>query len=140
MNESVGILLGTIGVWNPNEPSTYAPGRMLLPNTTLLSYTPPPPAPQQPIQFTLGPTSSVVDTTRQVITMHLSSAFPEINLPPQPAGPLPPPPPKSLLKINLGTATLQVLTPDGSTTPIGSIPSDTATSLSTTGVVEVPFP
>ncbi len=139
MNESVGILLGTIGVWNPNEPSTYPPGRMLLPNTTLLSYTPPPPAQQQPIPYTLGPISAVVDSTRQVITMDLANAFPEINTPPQPNGPLPPPPPTSLLKINLGTATLQVLNSDGSTTSIGSFAYDTPTYLATAGVVEVPF-
>src|SRR6266568_3294635 len=71
MNESVGILLGTIGVWNPNEPSGYAPGRMLLPKTTQLSYTPP----GQPnaIPFSLAPASAVVDTTRQVITMDLAN-------------------------------------------------------------------
>src|SRR5580704_6565046 len=89
MNESVGILLGTIGVWNPNEPSAYAPGRMLLPNTAPLSYTPP--GQQKPVSFNLGPTSAVVDTTRQVITMDLANAFPEINVPSQPNGPLPPP-------------------------------------------------
>jgi len=137
MNESVGILLGTIGVWNPDEPSGYAPGRMLLPNLTQLSYIPP--GQQQPIQFSLGPTSAVVDTTRQVITMDLANAFPEINVPPQPNGPLPPPPPASLQKIDLGTATLQVLNPDGSTTSIGSFPYDTPTYLATAGVVEVPF-
>jgi len=137
MNASVGILLGTIGVWNPNEPSTYAPGRMLLPNTTKLSYTPP--GQQNPIPFSLAPASAVVDTTRQVITMDLATAFPEINTPPQPNGPLPPPPASSLTKMNLGTATLQVLNPDGTTTNINSFDYDTTTYLATAGVVEVPF-
>src|ERR1700683_293751 len=137
MNASVGILLGTIGVWNPDEPSGYAPGRMLLPNPTKLSYTPP--GQQNPIPFSLAPASAVVDTTRQVITMDLATAFPEINTPPQPNGPLPPPAPTSLQKINLGTATLQVLNPDGSITTIKSFAYDTTTYLATAGVVEVPF-
>src|SRR6266849_1365010 len=125
MNASVGIVLGTIGVWNPNEPSTYPPGRMLLPNTTPLTYTVP--GQPQAAQFNLAPASAVVDTSRQVITLDLSSTFPEINIPSQPGGPLPPPPPSSLLKINLGTATLQVLNPNNTTTTIGTFAYDSPT-------------
>jgi hypothetical protein len=137
LNESVGILLGTIGVWNPDEPSTYAPGRMLLPNTTRLSYTVP--GQQKAAQFTLAPASAVVDTTRQVITLDLATTFPEINVPSQPQGPLPPPPPSSLQKIDLGTASVQVLNPNGSITSIGTFLYDTPTYLATAGVVEIPY-
>lgn len=135
MNESAGILLGTIGVWNPGEPISYAPGRMLLPNVNKLAY-----GPGGKIQFNLAPAAAEVDTTRNVITLDLAMAFPEVNLPSQtPTPPIPPPTPSQFIKIDLGTATLQVQNPDGSTTNIANFAYDTNTYVATAGVVEVPF-
>ena len=132
MNESDGILVGTIGAWNAPDPGTYAPGRMLLPNTTPMSF-----PGKNPTPYTLAPAAAFVDATRQVIVLDLAMAFPEVTQAPPP--PVPPPPPASLSKINLGTATLQVLNSDGSTTVIGTFAYDTTTYLATSGVVEVPF-
>jgi hypothetical protein len=140
MNQSAGILLGTIGALQTGEPATYAPGRMLLPNTTPLSYTFPG---QQPVPFFLAPASAEVDTDRQVITLDLGTTFPEVYppLPPPtpPPPPIPPPAPSDFTKIDLGTATLQVQNADGSTTDIGTFAYDNATYLATAGVVEVSY-
>jgi hypothetical protein len=140
MNQSAGILLGTIGALQTGEPATYAPGRMLLPNTTPLSYSYPN---QKPTPFSLAPAAAQVDTTRQVITLDLGTTFPEVYppLPPPtpPPPPIPPPAPSDFTKIDLGTATLQVQNADGSTTPIGTFDYDNATYLATAGVVEVSY-
>lgn len=139
MNESAGILLGTIGVWNPGEPSTYAPGRCLLPNPTPMSYQVP--GQTQPSPYTLAPAAAVVDTTRDVVTIDLAMAFPEVWPPDSPPvdPPVPPPNPWDFTKIDLGTATLQVQNQDGSVTSIGTFAYDTMTYLYTAGVVEVPY-
>ena len=140
MNQSAGILLGTIGALQTGEPATYAPGRMLLPNTTPLSYAFPN---QQPTPFSLAPAAAQVDTNRQVITLDLGTTFPEVfpPLPPPtpPPPPDPPPAPSDFTKIDLGTATLQVQNADDSTTAIGTFGYDNATYLATAGVVEVPY-
>jgi hypothetical protein len=136
MNESWGILVGTIGFWGADEPGTYTPGRMLRPNTTPLCYTVS--GRSKPAKFTLASAAAMVDRSRKVVVLDLAMAFPEVNLPQQ-TQPLPPPDPSLFEKIDLGVATLQVLNGDGTITDIGTFDYDTTTYLATAGIVEVPY-
>jgi hypothetical protein len=128
-NTSEGFIVGTIGAWEPDELGSMMPGRLLLPNPTLMQYAG---DPSDPRTFTLGPAVAQVDTDRKVVVVDLVNAFPEIT------GDIKPPI-DQMVKVDLGTATLQVTDASGAVSPVGTFAYDTATYLSGGGLVEIPY-
>jgi hypothetical protein len=128
LNESQGIVLGTLGVWAANELGTFPPGRMLIPNSTCMTYG----SGANQRSYTLSPALAMVDSTRNVVVLDLVSSFPEVT---NDLGS----DPRSLAKIDLGAATLQVVDGDGSVAAIGKFAYDSDTYVSGGGIVEVPF-
>ena len=131
-NRSRGIILGTIGQWNEGELGTAPSGRILYPPITPMDY----PLGKMTTKFTLGPAAAQVDAERGVVTLDLITAFPEMNEAPDSSNVKP----EQLIKMDLGTATLQVVSADGkTTTTIGTVPYDTATYVAGAGLVELPI-
>lgn len=131
LNRSRGVVLGTIGVWRQDEYATAPTGRLLYPPVSTMPY------PQGAMSkvFTLGPAAARVDSTRRVITLDLITTFPEVT----PAADPTDPDPQELTKIDLGTATLEVVAADGGKIALGTFPYDTASYLAGSGLVEVPY-
>ncbi len=128
LNQSAGIILGTLGVWGADELGTFPPGRMLIPNPTQMKFG----SGKDERQYTLSPAMAMVDTKRKVVVLDLVSAFPEVTKS-LVSGP------RDLAKIDLGAATLQAVGSTGSVTDIGPVAYDTDTYISGGGIVEVPY-
>ena len=152
-NPYLGIVLGTVGVWNAGEMATVPPGRKLRLQTkfpftppskslspekhrlkqlggaslaTYRSRVPAPAAAGAPSMARLGITPAVVDPTRSVVTLDLVCTFPEAD-------------PNTLQKLDLGEVDLMLL--NGANPPllIGQIPNDKATYQNGSGVVDISY-
>lgn len=149
-NPYQGTVLGSIGVWSPNELASAPPGRKLNQQTSF-PYTPPQAqnddnevvatrrkrstlarykprqlvkleAPSQPTA-TLGVTEARVDTANRVVSLDVISTFPEATT-------------GTRDKYNLGTMSLVIQTPNGAI-PVGVIPNTKAIYEQGGGVVDI---
>lgn len=143
------LVMGTIGVWQPDEPATLPLARLLLPDIQHPLPIPPEVKRQRRGQtFYPGVTPALVDTARKIITLDLVNTFPEMSGfetldEDHQSASLPE-------KIDLGTLSLQVS--PGQSGPclcIGALPFadvpgqagyNRAAYLLTGGIVEIPYP
>lgn len=133
LNESIGVVLGTIAPWLPGEWGSVPDGRRLNPAAVL----------RNPLTDRFVSTFSLAPATAKVlgdtIALDLIAAFRDQMVPP-PGLDDPAPPPSQLSKLDLGAATLQVVDDTGATHDLGAIAYDQATYLAGAGVVEVAIP
>jgi hypothetical protein len=127
LNESAGIMLGTIGPWDAGEPGTWPAARLLVPPMSTMTYG----TGTTAKQYTLGPALAVLDTSRNVLVLDLINTFPETTSDPNSN-------PQNLTKIDLGVATLQAVAAGGAVTTVGTFAYDTTTYLAGGGIVEIP--
>jgi hypothetical protein len=118
-NHATGILIGTLGPWQDDDPlATLPTGRRLSPSATLsLAHVP----------YQLGPAVARVHPDQATVTLDLINTVPEQDT--------------SLAKVALGAASL-VLEVPGEATPrtVGPVAYDRATYEATAGLVDVPVP
>jgi hypothetical protein len=133
LNQSIGVVLGTIAPWLPGEWGSVPDGRRLNPGAVLTN-----PVPDVFVStFQLAPaTAKVIGDT---VALDLIAAFRDQLVPPPPLD-APMPPASALTKLDLGAAALEVVDAAGLAHSIGPVPYDAATYLAGAGVVELPIP
>jgi len=119
-NPAFGKLLGTIGVWEPNEMTSIPIARRLNAVGTLL---------HDHVPFTLNPAFAVIDRMEKRISIDLINAFPEIN--------------ESLHKVDVGKVAVVVSSSAATGSQrhvIGEVAYDRAAYEGHGGMVDVPYP
>lgn len=135
------LVIGTIGLWHPDQPATQPAARFLPPD---LANPLPMPLEVKSLRrgktFYAGAAWAAVDTARRIVTLDLVNTFPEVDrFETLEAGPQAAP-----AKVNLGTLALEVQPTDGTppqqigTLPVGTY--DRAAYLLAGGLVEIPYP
>jgi hypothetical protein len=116
-NPAIGRVVGTIGVWDGEELASASAGRRLYPAGSV-SF--------DHLPVRLGPGAAHVDMERNVVTLDLVTAFPELD--------------GTLEKVDFGPVTLAAVAADGAVTPLGQVAYDRSTYEEGAGVVEIPIP
>jgi len=114
-NPAAGRLVGTLGVWQPDELASVAMGRLLVPSGTVIGGK---------LPIALGPAVAGVDDAARCVTLDLVNTFPEVD--------------ESCSKAFLGEAVLRLRNGTGML-DIGPVAYDQTTYEQTAGIAEVPF-
>lgn len=152
VNNSTGLIVGTIGAWANNDPLVSIPvGRMLYPNasnpltrptsqyTIILGRDKAPAAPANsatpPPPYFLAPATVMVDTQNNNVVLDFCTTIPEDVAPAQDD-------PSSMEKTNYGDLTLTITPQQGTEQTVGTIPFSQYNMAAYTfagGIIEVPY-